>query len=376
MAMGSGASVRILRRLLKACLLCLLVALAGCDEIPAAWTAQRIPPLHVPHLQRLVGLSDLEGYSFAFQRAIPFQQAGGSMQALLIDAPTIAVAKLDGTGLTTIAQTAACDPWAAVAPSGQWVVCIGYDAPGTPDEYRRNQLEMFALRPSVSPRQWQADLDAESDYAYPTWSPDGAYLALTHQSSAGCAVTVYAFDTLARGAGSAALVTTLTSPELEDPTGKCAVTGMGWSPDGARLLLAARRTAECPVRNETTPIAQILRQATRSVVMPAAAFVPACGSLFTGSPDFPEVFWNPRSGALATGTGAGFALESSWGAHQVQVVALGGDTLYHIWSMTWTPDGRGLLLVVGPPQCTDHCSPRYLLDAYLYTAPSSASSGQ
>lgn len=382
MEMISGASARVwwMWRALAAirliCLIGLMLALAGCGvTLPPAWTSQRLPPLRVSHLQRLAGLSNLEGYSFPFYSAIPFQQSGGAMQALLVNATTIAVARLDGAGLRVIAQTPECDPWAAVSPDGQWVVCAGYDASGVPGGYRRNQIQAFALTPRVSPQRWQTDLDAQSDYAYPAWSPNGAYLALTRRSSAGCAVTIYAVDALAHGAGADTPLTTLTSPAIQNATGECAVTGMGWSPDGARLLLATRKTASCPAGNISTPIAQTLRQNVRSVVVPAIAFIPACGSAFTGSPDIPEVFWNPRGDDIATDTGGGgFALESSWGAQRVQAVGFSDDTLYHVWSMAWTPDGRGLLLVVGPPQCTDRCSPHYLLDAYLYTLPTTTPS--
>jgi hypothetical protein len=44
------------------------------------------------------------------------------------------------------------------------------------------------------------------------------------------------------------------------------------------------------------------------------------------------------------------------------------DHAHVLWRITWTPDGRGLVLVVTGPYCLDTCIDPPP-DAYLYTPP-------
>ncbi|HEU0026815.1 MAG TPA: hypothetical protein VFQ25_06825 [Ktedonobacterales bacterium] len=342
---------------------CLLVTLVGC-ALPGQ--TQRLPPLRIPGLQRMDGLSNLYG-DRTFGSVTPFQRGGGKWQVLLGSLQSLYVAAQDGSGLRRIALTQGCKYFVTVSADGQWVACLAGDH-STDSGY----IELASLSASGPQGHWQMPLPFYPTYPNVALSPDGTDLALIRNSSTspGCAVAVYA---LASDHSAATLVTTVTSSVFRDQ-GDCAVRGLGWSSDGTRLFIGVHASQPLSVAiDESVPIARLIQTHTSAVTIPASAFV--------GFPGSPGRFlaWNPRDDRVAFDTDMGgpsdgvetlsakaASLRSSNSRSSAGFSLPSED--YQIWSVAWTPDGTQLLIVIGPPSCVDRCSTgNYAFDVYLYT---------
>lgn len=326
------------------------------------------PAIHAPGLQPLPNLPSVV-------ESPPFRQNGGAYQILSQQIVPyshfeMSVSWLDGTGRRDIALKYPCDDGqTAVSADGLWLACLVNGAPYGEDSY----LEVASLSASGPSHHAAAiRLDAATDYGLPVWSPDGAYLALVrspHMAGA-CAIQVFA---LSSDHSSATLRTTLTS---EDPTA-CAVARLGWSSDGARLLILAYAPAEPDVNGAVArgpflvdtqvPVGALLQAGASAATIPTADFtspsrLPDAGLSAVGLHPYAFPYaWNPVSGALAIISGN--TLNSYGSGRHAQIVEyqpgqreaqtlftlpLAGFTLV---GLDWSSDGSSLLVGVGGIMC-------------------------
>lgn len=290
----------------------------------------------------------------------PFQQNGGGYQILTQQIVPDShfdmwISWLDGTGRRDIALKYPCDDGqTAVSADGMWLACLVNGAAYGEDSY----LEVASLSASGPSHHAAIRLEAATDYRLPVWSPDGAYLALVRnphksETTIACLVQIFA---LSSDHSSATLRTMLTS---EDPS-TCAIARLGWSSDGARLLILAYPSAE-PLVDTQVPVGALLQSGTSAATIPATDFtslglLPGPGS---SGGEHNRYAWNPVSGALAIITGDSF---QGWSRPSQIVVYTPGQretqTLFTLpyrgftlLSLDWSSDGFDLLVGVGGPMC-------------------------
>lgn len=297
----------------------------------------------------------------------PFRQDGGAYQILTQQIIPyshfdLSVSWLDGTGRRTIALKYPCDDGqATVSADSMWLACLANSATSAannPTYY----LEVASLSASGPSHHAAIRLDAATDYRTPVWSPDGAYLALVRSPHMGgaCAVQIFA---LPSDHSSATLRTTLTT---SDPPA-CAVTRLGWSSDGARLLILANgNVARGPLLIDTrVPVGALLQAGTSVAPIPAADFTSPSrlpGSEY-GVGELHPYAWNPVSGALAIISGNALysfhrtpaqIVEYQPGQRATRTVftlPLAGFTNFTLVSLDWSSDGSSLLVGVGGILC-------------------------
>lgn len=302
----------------------------------------------------------------------PFRQGSGAYQILTEQIIPyshfdLSVSWLDGTGRRDIALKYPCDyGQAAVSADGMWLACLANgatSAANNPTYY----LETASLSASGPPRHAAIRLDAATDYGLPVWSSDGAYLALVRSphvtdTVGACSVQVFA---LSSDRASATLRTTLTSG---DPSA-CAVTRLGWSSDGARLLILAYAPAKPdangavargPLLVDTqVPVGALLQAGTSAATIPTADFTSVGRLQGSGYGWARQYAWNPVSGALAIITGNSF---NPFGNPAQIVIYIPGQretqTLFTLpyrgltlLGLDWSSDGSDLLVGVGGPTC-------------------------
>jgi|GEM_PF-1495395 hypothetical protein len=321
------------------------------------------PAIRAPGFHQLPNLPDVV-------MSPPFQQNGGGYQILTQQIVPdshfdMSVSWLDGTGRRTIALKYPCDyGQAAVSADGMWLACPANGATSGTDN-PTYYLEVASLSASGPPHHAAIRLDAVTDYRLPVWSPDGAYLALVrspHNSDMGGACSVQVFA-LSSDHSSATLRTTLTTGD--PPT--CGVAQLGWSSDGARLLILAHAETDAnggPLWVDTqVPVGALLQSGTSAATIPATDFtslglLPGPGS--AGGEHNPYA-WNPVSGALAIITGNSF---QDWtrpsqiavytpGQRETQTLFTLPYRGFTLLSLNWSSDGSDLLVGVGGPMCGD-----------------------
>jgi hypothetical protein len=251
-----------------------------------------------------------------------------------------------------------------VSANGQWLGCITYDVTNG-----ANTIEIAGLAPHTSLEQWQIPLGV-SFLANPVFafSPDGAYLALVEPTAtdSDCAIVIRQID---KEHAQAPIVTTLTSPAFFGAK-TCRVTGLTWSSDGARMSIILD-VASSMEWDEAVPIARLLQMSTATSDIPMSAFA----AFREYSAYTPAI--NPRDGRIASpGDGSDLILVTPRpGRPALSVLTLptANNLDYHVWSAAWTPDGKSLLLEIGPHMCVDHCAwQNYVRDVYLYTPDAAA----
>ncbi len=345
------------------------------------------PAIHAPGFRLLPNLPSVV-------ESPPFRQNNGayqilSQQIIPYSHFDLYVSRLDGTGRRTIALTYPCDDGqTAVSADGMWLACLANgatSAENNPTYY----LEVASLSANGPPHHAAIRLDAATDYGLPVWLPDGAYLALARSphktdKTGACSVQIFA---LSSDYSSATLRTTLTT---SDPSA-CAVARLGWSSDGARLLIlmyapakpdANGAVARGPFLIDTqVPVGALLQAGTSAATIPAAGFtslglLPGFGGSALGlHPDAFPYAWNPVSGALAIISGNSFNSYGRGGHARIVVYTPGQRatqtlftlplTGFTLVGLDWSSDGSSLLVGVGGIMCGE-CGVG-VQNWYLYT---------
>lgn len=344
------------------CLLCLPLALVGCFQ--GRGNPYTLSPLHIPRLQHLPALATIIDENDMVDGGMTVFQAGDMPpQALLNLYSQLEVVRLDGSGERSLDSRIKCEGTLAVTTDGQWGACVGPQGSA-----QANTLEIFSLAAGSTQRhEFQLQgLASNRDLA---WAPDGSHIAVLGW---GCVVQVY---TVGAGYSTVELTASFTSDVfLYD--GLCRVLKLGWSPDGAYLKVAAA-TPQLEMASGV-PGALLVddhvaipssRQATSlSATIPTTQFV----STSITHP-IHSAAWNPQTGALAL---ISFDIHGSSGdtlsyypatARQIGTWFTIPDSTHFLGRITWTPDGRQLLVLVLGPSCLDNCNGYALPDLYLYT---------
>jgi hypothetical protein len=338
---------------------CALATLAGCNGIlPAA--AQRLPPLHIAGLRRMDGLSNLNGASGFpdFAHETPFRQGAGAWQVLLDgegEGLPLAVASQDGSKFRMLALNNGCLSLVGISANGQWVVCFDGD-PNTGASY----IEVAPFNGNRGLAQRRIPATVSYLFVDPIFalSPDGYYLSVVEPTVPDCAIVTYAFSA---DHSSATVATTLTSPAFHNTT-ECPVSALAWSSDGARLSIVLSRDAPLQM-DAAEPIARLIQTHTAERVIPQSTFarLPGFGT--------PTPIINPRDGRIAFISHSGLVVLTPTVGRPAFTRLEFPSLDYRVWSAEWTPDGKSLLLVIGPPMCVDRCDwGNYVRDVYLYTA--------
>lgn len=332
--------------------LCLPAALVACEQ------PQQLPPLSTLHdagLQRLPGLARIIDSTYADDIALFRPPGGASLHVALIDSDHLIVARLDGSDQRTVKPAMQCGSTLAVTPDGMWATCLG-----GPAYMETDRLEVVSLVAGSS-QHYELHLET-GDYYGPVWSPDGSHLAViaTNGPETACGVQVYA---VGESFTSAELVITFTSDVF---TG-CDFDALGWSPDGTQLEIATQSSNALLV-DEHISIVPPTPWANATVSIPDAQFT----SVAIDPPlAIGDTAWNPRTGTLALisstdGRNDGALRYYPTATRQIGTWLKMPDDAHVLWRITWTPDGRGLVLVITGPYCLDTCIDPPP-DAYLYT---------
>lgn len=334
--------------------LCLPVVLAACEQ------PQQLPPLSTLHdagLQRLPGLTRIIDSTYSVDIAVFQPPDDASPHVMLIDNDHFIVARLDGSDQRTVKPAVRCGSAPAVTPDGMWGTCLGGAA-----YMETDRLEIASLAAGSS-QHFELHLDT-GDYYGPVWSPNGSRLAViaTNGAETACGIQVYA---VGAGYTSIALVATFTS----DVFTTCDIPAVGWSPDGTQLEVATEST-EVLLVDEHISIVPPMPWASATVTIPDAQFT----SISAGPPfAVGDTKWNPRTSTLALisssdGRDDGALRHYPTAARQIGTWLKMPDDAHVLWRITWTPDGRELVLILTGPYCLDTCIDP-LPDAYLYTPP-------
>jgi hypothetical protein len=352
------------------------------------------PAIHAPGFDLLSDLPDLPGPV----ESPPFRQNGGAYQILSqrivpYSHFEMSVSWLDGTGRRTIALKYPCDDGdVAVSADGMWLACLANGATSA-DNNPTDYLEVASLSASGPAQHVAIRLDAATDYRQAVWSPDGDHLALVRSPhvNGACSVQVYAVSS---DHASATLRTTLTSALMSEGNGTatqdpplCGVVRLGWSSDGARLLIllysavtpdANGAVARGPLLVDSqVPMGVLLQSGTTAAAIPAADFT-SVGHL-KGSGDYRGSIhpyaWNPVSGALAIISGGFYfsrtpaqIVEYQPGQRATQTLftlPLADFSGFTLLTLDWSSDGSSLLVGVGGVTCGD-CG-LGVQNWYLYT---------
>jgi hypothetical protein len=290
-----------------------------------------------------------------------FRAGNTAPQVLFEHNYQLEVAGLDGSGERSLDSRIKCDGTPTITADGQWGACVG-----PLGSAQANTLEVVSLA---------AGSTQHHEFKLPgggidlIWAPDGSRLALL---AAGGVIQVY---TVGAGFSAFELDASFT-PDVFLCDGLCRVLGLGWSPDGAYLKVAAA-TSQSEMASGV-PAALLVddhvaipssRQATSlSATIPAAQFVstPITHPIHSAA-------WNPQTGTLAL---ISFDIDGSSGdtlsydpakARQIGTWFTIPDSTHFLGRITWTPDGRQLLVLVLGPSCLDNCNGYALPDLYLYT---------
>lgn len=355
--------------------LCLCASLAGCSNVQRPH-AFRLPQLHLAGLTYLAGVSNLASENEQLVGVRVFTQAGDTQPwALAIAGGALHMMRLDGSDDRTIATTAPCEPGFAapsVAPDGDWVACVDNDYAGS-----LPRLELASLTAPAVSHEIPLNATDSARYSDPVWSPDGTLLAMLTSAHFGdtCVITIYRLSAERAGL-SLALTLSVNGSNLsasDQLDCSSAYTGLGWSSDGSRLLIATQATHELRV-DDHAPVARLLRSRTPAADIAASDFT---SIQIGGVASVPR--WNPRDGSLTfVSYGLNYQLTNTehlyrWTSGESSVADwfMAPDNSYQMRDLAWTADGSQLVILFAAPPCVDRCVDQ-LADAYLFTPPLAA----
>lgn len=339
--------------------LCLALVIAGCSYSgsPHPYT---LPQLHISHLQWLPALSRIPQANRTHGGVIyglaAFQRPDDSTTQVIVNfSGGLQMIGVDGSGRHALNMGDDCLSPAAVTNDGDWIACVSSPDSDNGDD----RLQLAALHPNGTSQVHQIQLTQQPFYTYPTWSPDGKYLALAlGDIGTGCSVAIFSSQPPHT---KFALAVILTSEQFSAQDGDCGIYDIEWSLDGHRLFVLGFGAAAFVA---TIPVATLL-QADGSVEVPSDEFE-----------TFPSVdvyayslqmSMDPQGDTVLYMAGSPAEQLTSFDVHTHQsavLFTLPGE--YHIRAVIWMPNGRQFLIAVGDKQCVD-CGQYAISDVYLYS---------
>lgn len=235
--------------------------------------------------------------------------------------------RLDGGQLQPIILP--CDEVPTITSDGQWLACrtntdiVVHDLTSHQPDFT---LPNVGQNPGNS-----------------AWAPDGRHLAVMTHLAGGCSIAIFDI-TFSSEDGYLTNVLSLPLFVTEGPTGPgCSAFSLTWSPDGTRLAFIDIDTLslyDIPIASmhildqpNTTPTI------TRVITGDQLARLGRC-NVHSG------LAWTPSSKALT------FVDASGWNIEQVDIESHDTSTLLAqhaagVFALSWTPDGKQLLFVLG-----------------------------
>jgi hypothetical protein len=347
-----------------ACLLTLVVVLAGCDyNGPLHYYP--LPQLHIPHLQWLAALSRMQRadgtHGGSLYGLTTFDRPGSSAPQVILnfDDEDQYMIGLDGSGQHTVNLGDYCLGSAAVTRDGKWIACVSSPDGGN------DRLQVAALHASGTSHVRRIGLSPLPSYNIPTRSPSGNYLAVVLSDlSNPCSVAIYSSPP---PHATFTPAVQLTAAQFTDQNGFCTVSDMEWSADGRSLLLLDNSQVSAVMTVAITPLLQaFVSTAPQELGSQDVSYAPA------------QVLPSP-SDVLLLNPAGDTVLALSTDQPQ-QVISINLHTLqatplftvpeqYPINAMMWLPNGRQLLIAVGSNEVCVGCYRDARSDVYLYSPP-------
>ena len=303
---------------------CLITACSGNQPIKP-WA-----DLQIPGVKKIPGIEALQAHSDVIRvyHAVTYQSKldSNATHVLLQNGQAVYDARLDGSQLHAVMLP--CSESVAVAPGGQRVACVSDTGIQIHDLTNRNA---------------DVTLTGAGSYAgYPTWAPDGHHLASVTGLEGGCSIAIFdispTLDTH--------LVELLSLPQFltQEPGGSgCSVTRLTWSPDGTQFAFIDNNTLtlyDLPVAplhllTQSINSSPLLHTVSRGQVVALGRCSPHSG-----------LSWAASSRTLTFVDLRGQRIE------QVDILTYATSTLLtqhaaSLFDVSWTPDGKHLLFVLG-----------------------------
>ena len=306
-------------------LVILVTACSGNQSIKP-WADLQLPGVtKIPGIENLQKNSDID----RVYHAITYQSQldGDATHVLFENGQAVYDMRLDGIQLHTV--TLPCSESVAVAPGGQWIAC-------------RTNTDIVMHDFTAH----QADItlsDAGQYPGYPTWAPDGHHLAIMTSLGGGCSIGIFdiSFTT-----GSTHLVALLSLPrfvtEESDNVG-CSVY-LTWSPDGTQFAFIDTdlwALYDLPIGS--------LHLLTRPETLPPITQAMTGDQLIRLGEkcrSHSGLAWAATSKALTYVACTGRTIkQTDIVTHETTTLLVQGAA--GVFDLSWTPDGKRLLFVLG-----------------------------
>ncbi len=296
----------------------------------------------IPGIEALQKNSDVD----RVYHAVTYQSKldGNATHVLFENGQAVYDMRLDGSQLHIVKLP--CSESVAVAPGGQWVACR------TNSDIVLHDLTTYHANITLS--------DAGQYPGYPTWAPDGHHLAVMTSLGGGCSVGIY---DVSFAAGSTHLVALLSLPRFvtqeSNGTG-CSAKRLTWSPDGTQFAfidIDLRTLYDLPIGSLhvlTGP--DTLPPITQVMIGDQLIQLGKCSSTS-------GLAWSTSSKTLTFVDFDGRNIE------QVDIATHDTTTtiaqrVAEIFDLSWVPDGKHLLFVLGRASDVLTAPPSQL---YVYT---------
>jgi WD40 repeat protein len=303
----------------------------------------------MPGVQKIPGIEALQPTSAAARvyNAMTYQSHldGNATHVLFENGQAAYDMRLDGSQRHPV--TLPCYDSVAVAPGGQWLVCSSNTGIQIHDLTQRSPDFTLA--------------DAGQDSGNSTWASDGRHLAVVTRLAGGCSIGIFAISFDSR---QTTLVGLLSLPQFvtqaADTVG-CSVKSLTWSPDGTQLAfidLDTQRLYDLPIAS--------LQLLTRPTTSPPITQVISANQLVQIGERcciHSGIGWTASSKALTYVDFYGRTIKQvDIATHEITTL-LAQDAA-DVYDLSWTPDGKQLLFVlgIGPGELTPPPS-----QIYVYT---------
>lgn len=287
--------------------------------------------LQMPGISKIPGISDLQQHSNVdrIYHATTYQSHvdGNTTHVLFEVGQTAYDMRIDGSHLHPV--TLPCSESVAVAPGGQWVACR-----------TSTSVELH----DVTNQRSDITINDIGQYPYsPSWAPDGHHLAVVTRLGGGCSVAIFG---VSFSAGSTNVIALLSLPRFvtQESSGLgCSMESLTWSPDGTQLafidndLWAVYNLPIASMHLLTRPINS--PPLTLTITGDQMVRLGKCSS-------HSGLAWTASSKELT------FVDLHGWNIEQVDVATHDMTTLIEqhtagAFGLSWTPDGKQLLFVLG-----------------------------